>query len=301
MRNILKPPKSKLDSMSFLMEMLEERVRRQDERTDRQALTDDTKRAVMMDMYLVELEKARLTLTGTACIQMSSRRSWTMRGKCGINRTRWKSSRCRSTRKEKATASGNNSAPSDIPRERVNGRTNAKTARAPRRAPATPVREVVVAGRHRRFPKEDGPKARQGTCNTLQEAGIYGDGNDYDGGDGCVDDDGDEDDSVGDGVGGDAGAEDTHDLRDIELCAVEEVQGGSAGQPGANNLDDLPPGLANLDHFDPWAKYFDPASEYDPWVELVRKGHRLARASQDHPHTHAPPPPPEHDPMRNVA
>lgn len=47
----------KLESMSWFIEKWEEMVRRQDERTGRQALTDDTKRAIVMDMCPVHLER----------------------------------------------------------------------------------------------------------------------------------------------------------------------------------------------------------------------------------------------------
>lgn len=45
--------------MSFLIEKWEEMVRRQDEQTGPQAPIDDTKRAIMMDACLVELERRR--------------------------------------------------------------------------------------------------------------------------------------------------------------------------------------------------------------------------------------------------
>lgn len=45
-----------------------------------------------------------------------------------------------------------------------------------------------------------------------------------------------------------------------DLCAAEEFQGVGAEEIGANQLDDLAPRLADLEHFDPWAKRFDPMS-----------------------------------------
>lgn len=57
MITILTLPKGRVDNMSFLIGKLEELVRRQDERTGRQALTYDTKWAVMMDMCPPEVER----------------------------------------------------------------------------------------------------------------------------------------------------------------------------------------------------------------------------------------------------
>lgn len=57
MSKILKPPKGKVESISFLMEKSDEMVRRPDERIRRQALTDDSKRAIMMGMCPPELQR----------------------------------------------------------------------------------------------------------------------------------------------------------------------------------------------------------------------------------------------------
>lgn len=57
MSKILRPPKGKVDNVSFLIEQWEEMVRKQDGRTGRQALTDDTKRAIMMKLCPPELER----------------------------------------------------------------------------------------------------------------------------------------------------------------------------------------------------------------------------------------------------
>lgn len=57
MSRIRKPPKSRVDNIVFLIEQWEEMVRRQDARTGRQILTDDTKRAIMMDICPAEFEK----------------------------------------------------------------------------------------------------------------------------------------------------------------------------------------------------------------------------------------------------
>lgn len=56
MSRILKPPKGKVDHIFFLIGKWEEVVRRQDERTGRQALADDMGRAIMMDTCPAELE-----------------------------------------------------------------------------------------------------------------------------------------------------------------------------------------------------------------------------------------------------
>lgn len=61
MSKIWTPPKGKTDNLSFPIEEWEEMVRRQDQRTGRQALTDGTKKAIMMDMCPIELER-RLVL-----------------------------------------------------------------------------------------------------------------------------------------------------------------------------------------------------------------------------------------------
>lgn len=50
---------------------------------------------------------------------------------------------------------------------------------------------------------------------------------------------------VDDGDAEDAGDEAAGDLGDLDLCGVEDV------------LDVLPPGLVDLDTFDPWAKCLD--------------------------------------------
>lgn len=60
MSKILKPPGGKVEHMSFFNEKRGAMVRRQDERTARLALTDDTKRAIMMDMCPPELERHRV-------------------------------------------------------------------------------------------------------------------------------------------------------------------------------------------------------------------------------------------------
>lgn len=54
---ILKPPRGEIDNLSPIVEKWEEMVRRRDGRTGRQALTDDTKRAIIMDMCESELER----------------------------------------------------------------------------------------------------------------------------------------------------------------------------------------------------------------------------------------------------
>lgn len=51
MSRMAKPPKGKLENVSFLIEKSEETVKRQDGRTGRQTLTDDMKRAKMMDVW----------------------------------------------------------------------------------------------------------------------------------------------------------------------------------------------------------------------------------------------------------
>lgn len=63
MDNIL-PHKVKTNNSSFLIEKSEERVRRQDEGTGRQALIDDTKRALMMATCPAELEMHRVINPG---------------------------------------------------------------------------------------------------------------------------------------------------------------------------------------------------------------------------------------------
>lgn len=57
MNRILKPPKGRDDNISFMIEPWEDTVRRQDERTGRPALSDDTKRAIMMFMCPAELDR----------------------------------------------------------------------------------------------------------------------------------------------------------------------------------------------------------------------------------------------------
>lgn len=53
-------------------------------------------------------------------------------------------------------------------------------------------------------------------------------------------------------------------MGNLDPCAVEEVWEVGVWQTGANIPDDLPPALADLDAFDPWATYLGPASEFDP-------------------------------------
>lgn len=53
----------------------------------------------------------------------------------------------------------------------------------------------------------------------------------------------------GDAENTSAGA--AEDFGDLDLCAVEEVWGVGAGQAGASTPDDLPPGLIDLDEFNP--------------------------------------------------
>lgn len=55
------PPKGKIEYIPFLIEQREAMVWRQDERIGRQARTDGTEQAIMMDMRSVELER-RLVL-----------------------------------------------------------------------------------------------------------------------------------------------------------------------------------------------------------------------------------------------
>lgn len=55
---------------------------------------------------------------------------------------------------------------------------------------------------------------------------------------------------------------------DLDLCAVEEVWEIGTGQAGANVPDGFPPRLVDLDEFDPWAKYFGPASGFYLWEKL---------------------------------
>lgn len=57
MSNLLKHPKGNIVNMSFFIDKSEELQRRQDERTGRQAVGDDTKTAIMMDMCRVGLER----------------------------------------------------------------------------------------------------------------------------------------------------------------------------------------------------------------------------------------------------
>lgn len=57
MNRILKPPTGKVDNIVLLIEKWDEMVRRQDQSTGRQAQTDDTKRVIMMDMCLAEVER----------------------------------------------------------------------------------------------------------------------------------------------------------------------------------------------------------------------------------------------------
>lgn len=57
MRTILKSPMGTIENSSFLIEKWKDMVRRQDERTGRQALADDTKRTIMMDMCPMELDR----------------------------------------------------------------------------------------------------------------------------------------------------------------------------------------------------------------------------------------------------
>lgn len=57
MSKTLKPPKGNIDNRECFIENGEERVRRQDERIGRQAMTDDTTLAMVMDMCLVDIER----------------------------------------------------------------------------------------------------------------------------------------------------------------------------------------------------------------------------------------------------
>lgn len=61
---ILKPPNGTIVNISFLSERREERVRGQDQRSDRKALGDDAKRAIMMDMRSFELERHLVLSSG---------------------------------------------------------------------------------------------------------------------------------------------------------------------------------------------------------------------------------------------
>lgn len=60
--NLLNFRKGDIENMSFLVEKLEQMVRRHGARTGRLALTDGTKRASTKDMSLVDLER-HLVLT----------------------------------------------------------------------------------------------------------------------------------------------------------------------------------------------------------------------------------------------
>lgn len=66
MSKTLKPPKGNIETISIFLDQLQEMVCRQDEHTGRQALTDDAKRAIMMDMCPVELER-HLMLNSDRC------------------------------------------------------------------------------------------------------------------------------------------------------------------------------------------------------------------------------------------
>lgn len=57
MSKTVTPPKGKVHNITFQVEKWEEMVRRRDERTARNALTDDTSKAILMDMCPAELER----------------------------------------------------------------------------------------------------------------------------------------------------------------------------------------------------------------------------------------------------
>lgn len=63
----------------------------------------------------------------------------------------------------------------------------------------------------------------------------------------------------------DASAASAQDIGDLDLRAVEGIWEDGAGQIGANIPEELPPSLVDLDKFNPWARYLDPESRFDPW------------------------------------
>lgn len=176
---------SKISNVSFLIEKWEETVRRQDERTRRQALNDDTKRAIMMDMCPPELERHLL-----------------------LNSDRYD--------------------------------TCAKVKAA--------IRDYGEQMRHKSDPMEvvemagDGDDEYDGEWEEVHAVGKdknkgkgKGKAKEYP------------------GVGDDA--EVAEDLWDLDLCAIDDVCGTCTEQVGAGTLDEYPPGLADLNTFNPWARY----------------------------------------------
>lgn len=57
MSNILKPPKGKVGNTTFVLTKREDMMRRRNARTGQHALTDETKRAILMDMCTVDVER----------------------------------------------------------------------------------------------------------------------------------------------------------------------------------------------------------------------------------------------------
>lgn len=63
MSRILKPPQGRVDNISFTFEQWNAMVDRQDQRTGRESMTEDTEIAIMMDMSPAELERHVLLIS----------------------------------------------------------------------------------------------------------------------------------------------------------------------------------------------------------------------------------------------
>lgn len=104
MSNTPKPRTSNAHNISFFIGAWEVSVHRQDERTRGEALTDDSKAAIIMSMCPVDLE-THLVLDLDRCDTYASRRLGTVWSKCGMSRIRERGS---------TTASGHKCIPSDV-------------------------------------------------------------------------------------------------------------------------------------------------------------------------------------------
>lgn len=76
---------------------------------------------------------------------------------------------------------------------------------------------------------------------------------------------------VDEGFDEDAGAELAQEFWGVGLCAAQGFWEVGAGHTRATIPGDAPPGLADLDKFETWAKHLDSASGADAWEEQLRK------------------------------
>lgn len=88
LRSTLRSGRKSCDAMEIM--------RRHGARTGRQALPDDTRRAIVMDMVLVEVERHLVfnPLTDTTIIRTSRRQSGILSSRCATSQTHWRSTTC---------------------------------------------------------------------------------------------------------------------------------------------------------------------------------------------------------------